>query len=582
MRRFVPSLLPTARGAALALLLLAGMHADAATVSPANVWAIGGEVVRIEGEGLVMPDGYGAEVYIDGMPAAYAPGYPITDTAVYVIAPPLDRPGSTESTVAVPVDVQTADGGWDTREAALTYRRHATVASANGPVHAAAFAFDPGAGSGWQPVPLPGGGVARVRVPAFDGGAASRVGCLVRVAREEAATGGAWVYEGVPAPGAWSVAVHFYELAYPHGELLPAFDIHDAAIEVDLPGTGADGSPLLTAGTLRGGGVAAWRVPVAYDYAGGPDTVPAPLTGETGVLPIRYQWNVGPNDLTPPVTPGTPDAAAVQRVRFRLDGPGAAVLRLASPVPRALVRATAYTLAPGSPSSGPAAGGTEVVIRGRGLAWPERVAFGEVTAYRKSAGAEVTFASDTELRLRTPAVELEEGESRTVPIEVTLPQGSQRSGASVVLAKQFTFDNAGGLLLSALTALLAVPIALLGLFAGGNSGGGTGGPCFIATAAYGTPLAEGVEVLRAFRDAFLLPNPAGAAFVDAYYRLSPPVAEVVAAHPVLAVLVRALLWPVVAFARMTLAYPAAAAAVVLLPVLWRVTRRRPDMKRRRG
>jgi hypothetical protein len=164
-------------------------------------------------------------------------------------------------------------------------------------------------------------------------------------------------------------------------------------------------------------------------------------------------------------------------------------------------------------------------------------------------------------------------------VEVGLPQGSLRSARGVVLAKQFTFQNSAGVVLSALTALLAVPLALIGLFAGGKSGGGTGGPCFIATAAYGSPLAENVDVLRAFRDAFLLPNAFGAAFVDVYYRMSPPVAEVVAAHPVLAGLVRVALWPVVAFARLALAYPAAAVAALLLPlVAWRVRRRARDMK----
>jgi clostripain len=50
-------------------------------------------------------------------------------------------------------------------------------------------------------------------------------------------------------------------------------------------------------------------------------------------------------------------------------------------------------------------------------------------------------------------------------------------------------------------------------------------PCFIATAAYGTPLHEDITVLRDFRDEYLMTNLAGRAFVKAYYTMSPPIAE---------------------------------------------------------
>lgn len=69
-------------------------------------------------------------------------------------------------------------------------------------------------------------------------------------------------------------------------------------------------------------------------------------------------------------------------------------------------------------------------------------------------------------------------------------------------------------------------------------GGGDGGGCFIATAAYGTPLAGELDSLRAFRDTHLLTNPLGAAFADAYYRLSPPIAGYLADHPRLRAVIR--------------------------------------------
>lgn len=70
-------------------------------------------------------------------------------------------------------------------------------------------------------------------------------------------------------------------------------------------------------------------------------------------------------------------------------------------------------------------------------------------------------------------------------------------------------------------------------------------PCFIATAAWGTPIAREVNLLRGWRDKYLLTSVAGVAFVDLYYRLSPAVAEHVARSPLLAAGVRLMLLPVV-------------------------------------
>jgi len=73
-----------------------------------------------------------------------------------------------------------------------------------------------------------------------------------------------------------------------------------------------------------------------------------------------------------------------------------------------------------------------------------------------------------------------------------------------------------------------------------------GGWCFIATAAYGTPMAEEIEILRQFRDEYLLTNPLGQALVDLYYSISPPIAEFINEHPSLKPIVRAGLLPAVA------------------------------------
>jgi len=70
--------------------------------------------------------------------------------------------------------------------------------------------------------------------------------------------------------------------------------------------------------------------------------------------------------------------------------------------------------------------------------------------------------------------------------------------------------------------------------------------CFIATAAYGTPMAEEIQVLREFRDEYLLTNPLGEALVDVYYQVSPAIAEFITEHPGLKPIVRAGLLPAVA------------------------------------
>jgi subtilisin family serine protease len=103
-------------------------------------------------------------------------------------------------------------------------------------------------------------------------------------------------------------------------------------------------------------------------------------------------------------------------------------------------------------------------------------------------------------------------------------------------------------------------------------GAGDDDICFIATAAFQDVEAPQVVRLREFRDRFLLPNAWGRAFVDAYYRHSPPLAEWLKKHRLISAGVRVALLPVVGCADLMVRWPsagpivAAGGAILLLAV----------------
>ena len=102
-----------------------------------------------------------------------------------------------------------------------------------------------------------------------------------------------------------------------------------------------------------------------------------------------------------------------------------------------------------------------------------------------------------------------------------------------------------------------------------SSGGGGG--CFIATAAYGSYLHPKVQLLRNFRDRYLLTNQPGRIVVGLYYRFSPPVAGFIAKHEPLRIIFRWLLTPLL----LIIQYPvmvliaAVCSAVTGIPLLYR-------------
>jgi uncharacterized repeat protein (TIGR01451 family) len=86
-----------------------------------------------------------------------------------------------------------------------------------------------------------------------------------------------------------------------------------------------------------------------------------------------------------------------------------------------------------------------------------------------------------------------------------------------------------------------------------------GGGCFIATAAYGSPLDSHLDSLREFRDRFLMANRPGRALVRFYYRHSPPLADFISKRDWLRAIVRGILTPMV----FTIEYPVRTAMLLI-------------------
>ena len=68
------------------------------------------------------------------------------------------------------------------------------------------------------------------------------------------------------------------------------------------------------------------------------------------------------------------------------------------------------------------------------------------------------------------------------------------------------------------------------------------------SAAFGTPLAEEIDILREFRDEYLLTNELGQKFVAFYERHSPALAEFISEREAAKEVVRVALWPLVRIA----------------------------------
>jgi hypothetical protein len=569
-------------------------------IAPNEAWLFGGVVATVSGTGLTD----GTVVTIGGNAVT---GFRAAEngTTVDVLIPA----SSDNSTVAsFAVDVTASNGnGSSTLANGFTYNRYDTDADG---VNYTAFIVDSNALGETVDVTLgaPHTNFGELVLPAIDSD--DLVFGLARNAQDVAnggsklntpaltALGTAGIGEGDEVDNIFDFAVHLYAAVQVAKNTPPAgsavFDVTGGAglIDFDRPvdsnGNPVNGSSMLLTFPINGAisdtgltfgdvgnGLTVWGSASTFDYASNQATLSDPLL-------VEYQSQILNEEVDPARTAQSDPAAEPNLIReARLYTLNGFSVRTSAIIPEEVadgVRlATASGTANDNTPSGPTDGGTDLRIISPlgGLGFVDRVEF--VPANKALGGTVTTFttpegSNEFELRLQSPAA------TDNGIVDVVLYMKADPTVEAVRLERAYEYVAETQAVSPLWLLLLGILIAIIGLAAGGDSGGGGGGPCFIASAAYGTPMAAEVDTLRAVRDSYLLTNPVGTAFVDAYYHASPALADVVATSPMLATLVRVVLVPVIFLGKVALTMPALLAAVGLSLGFWFVLRSRKARK----
>ncbi len=555
------------------------------SIAPAQAWIFGGVAATITGAGFAE----GMEVHFGGRKALLSA---VLDSGTAKVLVPPSADISTAATVPTPLTVRLGES--ETQASIpFTYSRHRQDTEAG--LFMTAFVIDaPHLPTPGIAVPLasaPSSTCAYLDFPALnpDGGQSLYgLACFAQVQGsplDGSPLGTGQLPDlspesGQAIPGAWDFSVHLYvrdakaaellpelasgyetleELAWPPYAGLRGMSSHPCGLSVTFPvppGT-------LSYRDLAQGFYSLWSIESRLDYATEQHQT---LTQDFA----RYQSQVLANEVSPAYMEGQalengPDMV----LHARLYDGNTFSLRRGATLPAKVAAGIRLNLPEGA-ARGPLDGGQPLPIVSPmgGLGWANQVIFSRAGDLENSPPLIAAVAHPGRDEYTIEVLTPQSPTPGTYSLAVQLKEGAPPT--SVALGQRYEFKAADTpAWVGPASVVAGLTVALVGLAAGGDSGGSGGGPCFIATAAYGTPWAEEINVLRKFRDVCLLSSSAGTAFVDTYYRTSPQLAECLAGHPALRACVRFLLIPVVWVAHIWLAAPA---AILAVPLCWAARR----------